>query len=159
MKLNDEMRSLLAGAFFDCDLPPELKAIVDKGFVLAGDCYILRSFIEGPINVSRDDFQDPIGFECFVNSIHVEDFAPKYSLMHAMKLVRLIFQNWQEDGVLTAVVSADEISVVVKFHLKRKGLSWLSDNINGYIDAVLIIDSNEDIFGQIRAAVGPNGQH
>jgi len=67
-------------------------------------------------------------------------------------LVKEVFTVWntiQRTVKLVAVVSADQFNVVTKFHVQRPGEQWLSDNIDGYDDPVMSIDSNEDIISEI----------
>jgi hypothetical protein len=86
--------------------------------------------------------------ECFVNSVHVEDYESTMPLMQATQFVMRVFTVWNTSAprlTLIAIVSADELSVVAKFHVKRPGEQWLSENIEGYDDPVMSIDSTEDI--------------
>ncbi|RQS46447.1 hypothetical protein DIE01_01135 [Burkholderia sp. Bp8990] len=153
MKINRPMKDALGEARLNCPLSPSLKSIADSGFELRDECYLLRALL-GSTNVTRSNFPDCTGYECFINSLHIEDYDPELPLAQAVLLVRDVFAIWntmQRMPQLTAVVSADEFSVVTKFHVRRPGEQWLSDNIDGYDDPVMSIDSNEDIISQIAA--------
>ncbi|EKS9888254.1 hypothetical protein BTK96_005280 [Burkholderia pyrrocinia] len=153
MKINRPMKDALGEARLNCPLIPSLKSIADSGFELRDECYLLRALL-GSTNVTRGNFPDRTGYECFVNSLHVEDYDSELPLAQAVLLVRDVFAIWntmQRMPQLTAVVSADEFSVVTKFHVRRPGEQWLSDNIDGYDDPVMSIDSNEDVISQIAA--------
>jgi hypothetical protein len=43
-----------------------------------------------------------------------------------------------------SIVSVDETSVVVKFHVKRPTEQWLSENLDGYEDPIMLMDSSKD---------------
>lgn len=154
MKLNDNMREMLANEYVESHLDESLDVIARSGFVAVEDCYILNFTIGKIGNFSRNDFPDATGFECFVNSIHVEDLVSNSPLAQAVEFVRTIFNSWRESGVLTAIISADDLSVVTKIHLKRQGQSWLSDDVDDYMDAILSVDSTEDFRGEIMKIVG-----
>ena len=145
------MKNALCETQLDCSLNSSLKSIADSGFDLHNGCYVL-SGLSGATNVTRESFPDCTGYECFLNSFHVEDYDSVSPLAQAILLVQEVFTIWnaaQRAMRLIAVVSADEFSVVTKFHSQRPGEQWLSDNIEGYDDPVMSIDSDEDIISQI----------
>jgi hypothetical protein len=153
MKINQAMKNALSGARLNVPLNSLLKGIADSGFSLGDECYFLRGIL-GKANVARESFIDCTGYECFVNSLHVEDYDSTSPLVQAVLLVKEVFAVWnamQRTLRLTAVVSADEFSVVTKFHLRRPGEQWLGDKIDNYDDPVMLIDSNEDIVYQMEA--------
>jgi hypothetical protein len=134
-------------------LNPALKAIVDRGFNVRDGCYFLAALLPTAKNVTRDSFPDRTGYECFVNSIHVEDYDDKAPLRQAIQLVIRTFAAWRASeptSTLLSIVSVDEYSVVVKFHVKRPAERWLSENIEGYEDPILSVESYEDLAGLLR---------
>jgi hypothetical protein len=148
MKSNAAMRTLLAEATGGEQLNPALNAIVDRGFNVREGCYFLAALLPAAKNVTRDSFPDRTGYECFVNSIHVEDYDNKAPLCQAIQFVICAFSAWRAAVpalTLMSVVSADEFSVVVKFHVKRPAEQWLSENIEGYEDPILSVESSEDL--------------
>lgn len=148
MKSNTGMRELLADATIVEQLNPALNAIVNRGFDVREGCYFLAALLPAAKNVTRDSFPDRTGYECFVNSIHVEDYDSKAPLCQAIRFVICAFSAWRASVpnlTLMSVVSADEFSVVVKFHVKRPAEQWLSENIEGYEDPILSVESSEDL--------------
>lgn len=104
-------------------------------------------------NTSTSTFGDCTDYECFVNSLHIEDYDEKQPILQAILFIERVFEIWnsaKQTIIITAILSADDFSVVVKFHTNRLGEQWLSDNINGYEDAVLSINSNEDIISLVH---------
>ncbi|EUC17707.1 UNVERIFIED_ORG: hypothetical protein BDU10_7515 [Burkholderia sp. CF145] len=151
MKTNKAMRNLLSGLQLNRSLSPSLKAVADNGFVHHNGCYVLRD-LSATTNATRSTLGDSTGYECFVNSLHIEDYEADQPLAQAILFVMQVFQIWNAaapNKYLTAIVSAGEFSVVAKFHVKRPDEHWLSDNIEGYDDPVLSIDSNEDISAMV----------
>lgn len=152
MKTNSAMREALGKMRLGTELNPSLKCIPRGGFEQRDGCYFLRS-LSTSTNVTRDSFADRTGYECFVNSLHVEDYDPLAPLSQAVLLVKEVFLAWnalQQSLKLTAILSADELSVVAKFHIRRPGEEWLSANIEAYEDPVLSIDSSEDVLAEVR---------
>lgn len=154
MNINRAMKSALSETQLDCSLNPSLKSIADSGFVLRNGCYVIRG-LSKTTNVKRESFPDRTGYECFLNSLHVEDYDSVSPLAQAILLVKEVFAVWnaeQRTERLTAIVSADEFSVVTKFHGQRLGEQWLNENVEGYDDPVMSINSDEDIVAQIAVA-------
>ena len=148
MKMNYAMRNILEKMRFYYPIISSLKAIADDGFVQKEGCYILNALSSGFTNVKRESFPDCTGYECFVNSVHVEDHDDKEPLMQAILFVKQVFSVWNtstQNLTLIAIVSADEFSVVAKFHVSRPTEQWLSDNIEGYGDPIMSVNSTEDI--------------
>ena len=147
MKINSAMKKQLKGAKFDQLLAPSLKAIADDGFEQRDGCYFVRALLALARDARRATFYDCTAYECFVNSVHVEDYGGKMPLMQAIQLVMRVLTIWNTSAptlTLVAIVSADELSVVVKFHVQRPTEQWLSENIEGYHDPIMSIESTED---------------
>ncbi|MFT4063934.1 hypothetical protein [Paraburkholderia sp.] len=68
-------------------------------------------------------------------------------LMQVIQFVMRVLTVWNTvpRPILIAIVSTGELSVVVKFHVKRPAEQWLSENIEGYDNPVMSIESTEDI--------------
>jgi hypothetical protein len=148
MKHNVAMRNLLRAAVLPVSLKPTLSAIVSCGFDVREDCYFLAALLTVATNVTKSNFQDCTGYECFVNSVHVEDHDGDAPLGQALEFVSRVFALWSASTsilILSSIVSVDEFSVVVKFHVKRPAEQWLSDNLEGYEDPVLSLESSEDL--------------
>ena len=106
----------------------------------------LASLAKLDTNITATDFPDKTGHECFVNSIHVEDYVDSNYLSYACSFVNECFDIWRLEGRkdhLNAIISMDEFSTVVKLHVVRDGESWLSENLDEYSEAILLVDSSE----------------
>lgn len=148
MKINSKMSRLLRNATIDGPLDPSLKALLESGFSRLGDCELLTGLLARIQNAGLKDFPDAVGFECFVNSIHIEDYDQDEPLSQAIVFVRELFKTWYETKshqILVAVISADDDSIVVRFHLNRPDQQWLNDDLERYLDAILQVDSSDDL--------------
>ncbi|MEK6314840.1 MAG: hypothetical protein V4807_10520 [Burkholderia gladioli] len=147
MKVNRAMRNILYKVKLNCSINSSLMDVVNGGFVLRDGCYFLSLLLKGA-NVSRENFPDRTGYECFVNSLHIEDYDPVLPLAQAIIFIKEIFSIWNvmnEVDLLAAIVMVDEFSVVTKFHVNRVGEQWLSSNIDDYDDPVFFILSSENV--------------
>ncbi|CAB3809172.1 hypothetical protein LMG28688_06932 [Paraburkholderia caffeinitolerans] len=147
MKINGPMRNLLRSTQASRVLAPSLSEIVRDGFEVRDGCSVLRA-LSKHANVPRARFTDCTGYECFVNSLHVEDYIAEMPFEQALLFVGEILNQWrleQPVSCLVAILVADELSVVAKFHVKRHGEQWLGDDIERYEDPTMSLDSNDDI--------------
>ncbi|MFJ2467207.1 hypothetical protein [Pseudomonas sp. NPDC087615] len=148
MKLNCEMEQMLARV--GCaPLDGELADIARSGFVERDGCVFLTSLEGFQKHVSLKNFLDRTGYECFVNSIHADDYVNADFLACALSYLFLVFEAWNKSGqpgILQGVISGDEFDATVKFHLLRPGETWLSDDLEGYEEAVLTVESSDKGF-------------
>lgn len=147
MILNSKMRARFSKIDCSVRLDPVLQRIADSGFVADGGRIFLAALLPAETNVSTDSFPDDTGYECFINSLHVEDFTCDAPLPQAIRFVSEVFLAWRRRGdrrSLSAVVSSvDEQSAVVKFHVVRAHEKWLGGDPDDYLEAILATDSSE----------------
>lgn len=125
------------------ELPPELNEIVSQGFVELTGCFLSKKLLSYCKSSSSNDFEDEIAFECFVNSIHIEDYVIEKHFEHSIIFSNYMIRKWNKDhpGSLNVIISLDDETLLptIKFHLKRIGKSWLNeDDLDSSIQAVLI---------------------
>jgi len=123
----------------------ELKKIAKSGFVEKDGCYFLRELIKPVVNISDNDFPDKTGCECFFNSLHVVDYMPGADVSVCLNFVEICFESWRSNyhGDLVSIISLSEGNdFVIKFHLSRPNESWLSDDLNEYDEAILLIKAD-----------------
>lgn len=148
IKTNSKMRKSLAEVTRLPPLNPSLRALLKGGFHGLAGCQFLSGLHARAQNVDLKDFSDAVGLECFINSIHIDDYIEEGLLSQAIAFVQELFETWKEaqsDQALVAIISAEEDSVVVKFHLKREDQQWLKDDLDGYLDAILQANSTDDL--------------
>ena len=62
----------------------ELDTIVRMGLVQVGSLFFLKKLYQNDTNATADDFIDSTGYECFVNSLHVDDYVHDNYLQQAI---------------------------------------------------------------------------
>lgn len=125
------------------NLPYGLNEIIEQDFVELHGCFLSKKLLSYCNSVTPDVFEDEIAFECFVNSIHIEDYVSDKYLQYSIIFCNSIIKKWNENHVdrLNVIISLDDETLLptIKFHLKRKGVSWLDeDNLDSSIQAVLV---------------------
>ena len=144
MKANKAMESLLA------DLPlvvieGELERIARSDFVERDGCIFIAA-LNPQSHMGLDSFPDRTGYECFVNSVHIDDYVSDDLLATAISWLSLVLDQWNKfglPGVLQGSVSTDEFGATVKVHVLRPDEPWLGDDLEGYEQAVLTVNSGD----------------
>lgn len=127
-------------------LARELRAISSSGFVSKGECFFLKDCVELDTNATSQDFPDNTGYECFINSVNVDDYVENNYLEQGILFAREVFNSFRQLDVnktLNCIMSMDEFGLKVKFHTIRAGESWLSDDLEGFEESILVVDSDE----------------
>ncbi|WDH25786.1 hypothetical protein [Pseudomonas chlororaphis] len=145
VKMNKKMEEALKGIKWEgWELPVQLFDLLPQGFVEDSGCVFLTSLASMKTNATESDFLDRTGRECFVNSVHIDDYVSSDYLVNACLFVEAVFEKWRrqdKNRIFQAVISSDEFGAVVKFHLLRDGEFWVGDNLEGYEDPILLSDS------------------
>ena len=131
----------------NCELNSELDTIVRMGLVEVGNLIFLKKLYQNDTNATADDFIDNTGYECFINSLHIDDYVNDNYLEQAIIFAKHIFKEFRLQEVkmpLVCIMSLDEFGLTIKFHLSRGNESFLKEDLNGYEEAILVVDSNED---------------
>jgi len=144
VKANKAMESLLA------DLPlvvieGELERIARSDFVERDGCIFIAA-LNPQSHMSLDSFPDRTGYECFVNSVHIDDYVSDDLLATAISWLSLVLDQWNKfglPGVLQGSVSTDEFGATVKVYVLRPNEPWLGDDLEGYEQAVLTVNSGD----------------
>ncbi|WP_419208201.1 hypothetical protein ACN08N_25540 (plasmid) [Photobacterium leiognathi subsp. mandapamensis] len=150
LTMNSEMsKSYKNLSLTNIELDHSLEEIVESGFKGLDGCLFLGKCLETDTNASISDFPDKTGYECFINSVNIDDYVDEGYLEQAVCFVRSVFSQWnevQESKKLVAILSMDEFGVKVKFHVCRVGEEWLSDELEGYEESILVVDSSDSQF-------------
>jgi hypothetical protein len=127
-------------------LAESLKKLASEGFTQVDNFVFLKHYYKANTNVNAESFPDATGYECFINSIHIDDYVSCDYLAQAVLFSRSLFQSFNDlelKSSLVCVMSMDELGLNIKFYLARINESYLNNDLNGYDEAVLIVDSNE----------------
>jgi hypothetical protein len=126
-------------------LTSELAAVLAAGVEDMHDCVVLKSFHESAARTSVASCQDETGFEAFINHIHVEDYLPRDTPQSTVREQASEFVRQLADKLVAAhperdfhIIVAISDSCTVRFHTDRPGQSWLSDDIEGYLDEAVM---------------------
>lgn len=137
-------------------LPAKLLEVAKGGFCAFKGCSVLCALSNIDTNVDIGDFSDKTGFECFMNSIYLDDFVESNHVGYAITLIDDVFSIWHKERhqeQLSAILSSDEMGTQVKFHVVRPGELWVSDDLESYEDALLVADSSSwPIAGKVVGA-------
>ncbi|WP_155953880.1 hypothetical protein [Pseudomonas sp. URIL14HWK12:I7] len=148
IKMNGKMKKELEGVDrVERQLPSSLADIAAAGIIENGGCFLLSALASKSTNAAESDFLDRTGWECFVNSIHIDDFAESDYLFNAILFVRSVFGEWARrryGGGFQSIISSDEFGSVVKFHFLRDGESWVGSDLEKYEESILLVDSAQD---------------
>ena len=127
-------------------LEGRLLSIVNDGFVNKEECLFLKSCFEIETNVTINDFPDKTGFECFINSINIDDYVENDFLEQGILFAQEVFSTFKiidSENTLNCIMSMDELGLKIKFHLLRIDEEWLSDDLEAFEEAILVVDSEE----------------
>jgi hypothetical protein len=128
-------------------LVSELKEIARGGIIDIDGCSLLAREV-GHTNATVNDFPDKTGFECFVNHIHVDEYASEFLADQTICFVSEVLNEWNKkyaDGELNAIVGLKD-GATVRFHRRRENEFWLAGNLDGYNEAILEISSPDTAF-------------
>lgn len=148
--MNREMLKHYSRSLFsNHSLDHKLFKITEPGFVYRDGCYFLYHCINIETNVTFDDFIDKTGYECFINSIYIDDHVESDYLQQGIAFIKRVFSIWNKQGEkqnLTAILSIDEFSLKVKFHVQRQNEQWLSSDLESYEQPIMVICSSDSCF-------------
>lgn len=149
--LNNKMRELLfKQVIANYELSPALQQLLIEGFVCHNECYFLQSLYEQQSHVKTANFTDPIAHECFINSIHIDDYVSVNILEHALLFADQLIHKWHtenNEGSLKLILAETDFGFNLKFHLCRENADWLNENdIDKFKEALLLF--NSDYVGQ-----------
>lgn len=142
LQFNQSMQRMFAGIKnIQLTLPDELNSIVNEGFFERNGCFFSKKLMGYCTSASPDYFQDSVGFECFVNSLHIDDYVKDNYLDYSISFSNALFESWQHfssDKKLNVIILPNDFGITIKFHLIRPNETWLSEDLEEYEDPVLI---------------------
>jgi hypothetical protein len=145
--LNNKMFQLLKSINWDNKLlSSNLAALLSDGFVIQGNCYFLKKLFDSQISVKKEDFIDCTGYECFINSIHIDDYVNSDFLDQAYFFLEEVFKLWNNSHnklTLRGIISETEFGANIKFHVVRESEKWIVESeIENFEEAIIISNSN-----------------
>jgi hypothetical protein len=130
-------------------LESELLEIVSSSFIDIGECLFLKNCIEVKTNVAINDFPDKTGYECFINSVNIDDYIENDLLEQGILFSQEAFKKFKafdKKNILNCIMLMDEFGLKIKLHLLRDGEQWLPEYLEGFEEAILMVDSRESVW-------------
>ena len=122
-------------------VPAEVDEMIDAGVIEENGCVPFRRLAEAT-HPGRDRFPDDTGYEAFVNHFHLDADTPtgavKLGHRVAHTVARLLRVN--VDRPCRVILALDGASASIRFHVRREGEEWLSADLEGYAEPVLVLD-------------------
>lgn len=132
MRANLRMKKLLKGIKFPTKLNARLRASLNAGFMEKNGCVILASEARRSFG---GDVTDRIGYECFVNHIHVPDFPQAW--LYANELWKMLsLSRW---GGCAVIISFNGKNATVRFHRIRPDQPWLAEDLEEYQEEAIAV--------------------
>lgn len=124
-------------------LPFYLSKIIEQGFTDKNHSVLSVYLLNYCGSVSYSNFEDEIAYECFVNSLHMEDYVKDHFIEYSIVFTNELIKKWKSlrPENLNVIISLDDESLLpkIKFHVKRYGREWLAENeLESYIQPILI---------------------
>jgi hypothetical protein len=108
------MRELVTSTVQALSLSPDLTEILKRGFVVRDGCTLLTAEANKTTHIPPID---AIGYECFVNHLHIESFP--VALLFASELAAALRRAFDERFIV--ILSFDGGDATVRFHKDRPG--------------------------------------
>ena len=145
VQMNKAMAGLLEAAEArKAPIPSKLADLLSRGFVEHEGCYFLAGLYPHRGSAWTDLFPDATGYEAFINHLHLDDFTDgDDQLSVGLSYLDRQLDLWKKSQFaaipISAIVSYDGDSCVVRFHALRTGERWLCNDLEHYEkDAVLV---------------------
>lgn len=134
-------------------LPSALYNLLSRGIECIDDCVYLKANISFLRKIDKNDLFDKTGLECFVNKITLDEYVSNEATIDeifetgvsALNFLKTLLYN--ESGKFLIIFGIqhdnDFLSGTLRFHKYRPGESWLSDNLEGYEESILVVHINK----------------
>lgn len=126
-------------------LNPILEKLLSDGFTCHKGCYFLKSLYKLQNHINQSDFIDSTGYECFINSIHFDDYVNENIIEQALLFSDHLIRVWNTENnglILRLILSETDFGFNLKFHLFREQEKWINENdIDKFKEALVIFNS------------------
>jgi hypothetical protein len=139
MRTNQQMSKFLETLQVrDVVLSSEISSALAKGFVEEQGCVLLASEAHNTVHTRVGDAFDETGYECFINHVHIRSLQEAFEF--ARRLTKALAERFTDKFVV--ILSFDGRDASVRFHKRRSGQTFLTDNLEGYKEeAIAVFDS------------------
>ncbi len=142
-------------------ITPALQSMIANGIELRGEVVVWTDGAQWA-QPPPGNFPDMTGWECFVNSFHLEDLVPvdvvvsddgqpwisdsdqlvllRHGVAFALEVCRLVAALDQPIAV-RCVVATNRTNGTFRFHRTRAGQGWVLPDLNSYqLEKVVVVD-------------------
>lgn len=146
MIFNNKMFSLFGNTKLKTKtLNAKLLHLMKDGFINKNGCYFLDTLYKKNKHITQEDFIDKTGYECFINSFHVDDYVNKNYVEQGYLFLKNLFEMWNLNNdalILIGLLSQTEFGANIKFYIKRKNEEWLKlQDVDEFEEPLLIMNS------------------
>jgi hypothetical protein len=146
---NKAMRVLLSKIDWrsqDTAIPASVTSMLEQGLVHTGDALVFRSLVKNA-HAAPDRFPDSTGYEAFVNkfTLDCESELDAARVGHRCADAIARFLQNGTDLPCRVILSIDETSAIIRFHVRRPGERWLAESLAGYEEPLLALDIPESL--------------
>ncbi len=166
MIANTAMRRLLSGnpGAAEVSVPSQFRLLLAGGIKPVEGCHFLRDFFLGHnYATALPHYGDATGYECAVNSLHIEDYLaagaarePVALALTGRECALFLAAKLREYGATLAeptsfriIVTVDGRSSTIRFHAIREGESWLAEDLEADKSPVFVHDTS-DASGELQ---------
>src|SRR5690606_37457150 len=80
----------------DQKLDGSLKHLISEGFIINNQSFLLKKLLIQQSHIKLSDFVDKSGYECFINSLHIEDYVNDNFIIQAFIFSKTLIEEWME---------------------------------------------------------------
>lgn len=121
----------------------KLLKILNGGFSNIDGCWFFAKMYEKQIHIKRNDFDDRTGYECFINSFHVDDLVKRNCLGQTILFAHRLLKMWSKlDNNLKIIIIIGETNYGFnfRFHIYRSNEKWIDETkMQNIKEGILII--------------------
>lgn len=148
--LNNNMFLLMVKTFKKTNkISKRLLPIINQGVVNINGCYLFKYFYERNRHIKLSDFVDKTGYECFINSFHVDYYSSKNILMESLLFIEQFIIEWNKlNGSINIqiILSETKSGYVFRFHRIRENEIWVdSQRLDLFRESCLVISPVTDM--------------
>lgn len=125
-------------------LATTLNDLFVNGFIVMEDCLVLEKLGRRQPHIKLTDFVDKTGYECFVNSIHVDDYVTDNLFTQALLFIDKLISELRilkYSQNIAIIMSDTGFGFNIKFHVLRENASWVDINeLHKFKEAILVLE-------------------
>lgn len=111
-------------------------------FIEIDGAFVIDKFRRSASKAAREYSQDLTAFECFVNSVHLEDhYEGPIDWLRAIRIGIANLEGWANERRLNCIIIKGNVGFVMKFHVIREGEYLYGHGMDTSSQGVLTIET------------------